>query len=197
VLLRAERAFAATHDSFATLALARAQVLYGDPSQADATLDRLLAARPQDVDLLYLKGMRHLMVGTHGDLAQWPLAQRWLVKAHKADGDNYAVLYAWVASLANDPQFLSDGALNALLRAAYLAPQATQIQISAALMMMRRGQFDDAIALLSPITVTPRDPSSGQIPALLEQAHAHAIPDIDSLVASFRHTANWRDLNCC
>jgi hypothetical protein len=96
-----------------------------------------------------------------------------------------------------DPQFLSDNALNALLRAAYLAPQATQIRISATLMMMAREQFDDAIALLSSITATPRDPASTQVPALLEQARARRKPDMAAIIASFRYTATWRDLNCC
>lgn len=201
VLQRARNAYDGTHDHFAARALIRAQLLYGEPALADPALDRLMAARPRDAELLYLKGLRHLMAGTRGapSLApdEWRKAQQWLIQAHHLDEDDYAILYAWVASLGADPQFLSDNALNALLRAAYLAPQATQIRISATLMMMAREQFDDAIALLSSITATPRDPASTQVPALLEQARAHRKPDLAAIIASFRYTATWRDLNCC
>jgi hypothetical protein len=64
-------------------------------------------------------------------------------------------------------------------------------------MMMAQDKFDDASNLLSAITVTRRDPVSGQIPSLLLQARAHSHPTREQLIGSFRYNADWKDLDCC
>ncbi|TGX43260.1 hypothetical protein E5A74_08825 [Sphingomonas naasensis] len=200
VLRRAEDAVAHWSDAFGRRVLAQAQILYGAPERADATLDALLESAPADPELLYLKGLRHLIAG-RGQAAiaaaEFREARNWFARAWRADPDYYPALYGWVESLSTAPQFLSEKTLNALLKAALLAPQATQIQVTAATMMMAEGRFAAAEALLAPITVTPRDPASGQVPALLAQARAHLRADLAQLTASFRYTATWKDLNCC
>lgn len=200
LLQRAEKAQRSEDDRFSQRVLARAQVLYDEPSRADAALDHLLAASPQDVDLLYLKGLRYLMdARLHPADAKAPLhdARRWFMSAYQIDPDHYPTLYAWVESLSGDPEFLSDNTLKVLLRAAYIAPQATQIQITAALMMMAKGQFDDAIALLASITVSPRNPASQQVPSLLNQARTHQRATMEKITTSFSYSADWQDLDCC
>ncbi|MDG2533989.1 hypothetical protein P6144_10055 [Sphingomonas sp. HITSZ_GF] len=200
VLKRAEDAVADRSDNLARRVLAQAQILYGAPAAADPTLDALLALAPDDPELLYLKGMRHLMAG-RADAARAPAefreARKWLARVWRADPEYYPALYAWAEALSTEPQFVSENTLNVLLKAAQLAPQVTQIQVTAATMMLADGRFDAAAALLAPITVTPRDPASEQVPALLAQARAHGPADIAQLLAAFRTVAVWKDLNCC
>ncbi|OYY73061.1 hypothetical protein [Sphingomonas sp. 28-63-12] len=200
VLQRAENAVADRSDPFAQRVLAMAQILYGVPERADAALDALLIRAPADPELLYLKGLRHLAAGRRDAIiapAEFLEARKWFARAYQANPDYYPALYGWVESLSTEPQFLSVNSLNVLVKAAQLAPQATQIRITAATMLMTDGMFEDAEALLAPITVTPRDPASKQIPALLAQSRARQRPDRAQLLASFRFNATWADLNCC
>jgi hypothetical protein len=200
VLRRAENAVAERNDAFARRVLVQAQILYGAPEQADKELDALLASAPSDPELLYLEGMRHLMVGRRDPgltRIEFGKARQWFVRAWQSDPDYVPALYAWAESLSVEPQFLSENTINVLLKAALLAPQATQIRVTAATMMMFDGRFEDAEALLAPILVSPRDPASEQIPALLAQAHARQRPDWAQLMGTFRYNATWTDLNCC
>lgn len=200
VLRRAEDAVVDWSDTFGRRVLAQAQILYGAPERADAPLDMLLASASADPELLYLKGLRHLMAGRKDAAiapAEFREARKWFARAWRVDPDYYPALYAWAESLSTEPRFVTDKTLNALLKVAALAPQVTQVQVTAATMMMMDGRFEAAEALLAPIIVTPRDPASEQIPALRAQARAHTRPDGAQLLASFRYTAVWKDLNCC
>jgi hypothetical protein len=200
VLKRAEDLVAERSDMLAQRVFAQAQILYGAPAGADPALDTLLAGAPGDPDLLYLKGMRHLMAG-RGDAAAAPAeyreARKWLARVWRADPDYYPALFAWAEAMSGEPQFVSENTINVLLKAAQIAPQVTQIRVTAATMMLADGRFAAAEALLAPITVTPRDPASEQIPALLAQARAQGRADMAQLLAAFRTVTVWKDLNCC
>jgi len=187
-------------DRYAQRVLARAEILYGAPDKADAPLDILLAKAPSDPELLYLKGMRHLMAG-RADAAAAPAhfaeARQWFARAYRVDPDYYPALYGWAESLSTEPQFVSENTINVLVKAAQSAPQVTQLWVTAAIMMMADGRFEAAELLLAPRAISPRDPASEQIPALLAQAKAGQRADKAQILASFRYTADWRDVNCC
>ena len=200
VLRRAEKAAADRGDPFAQRVLVQAQILYGAPEQADAALDTLLQSAPADAELLYFKGLRHLMIA-RGDDAQASVelreARKWFARAFRSNPDYYPALYAWAESLWNEPRFVSDNTRDVLLKAAFLAPQATQIQVSAAILLMIEGRYEAGEALLQAITVTPRDQASEQVPTLLKRARARDRIDRSELLASFRYVTTWKDLNCC
>ena len=200
VLRRAENAMASQKDAFAQRVFAKSEILYGEPERAAAALDALMAVNPADPELLYIKGMRHLMIGRNDPAvarAEFREARLLFARAYRADPDFYPALYAWAESLSTEPQFISENTINVLLKAALLAPQATQITVTAATMMMFDGRFAAAEALLSPLVFSPRDPASEQIPALLAQARSQKRPEMDQLMAAFRYNATWKDLNCC
>lgn len=200
VLRRAEDAVADRSDEFAQRVLAQAQVLYGVPEQANAALDALLASAPADPELLYLKGMQHLTIARRGAVTartEYEEARKWFARAYRSDPEYYPALFAWAESLSPEPRLVSENTLNVLWKAALLAPQATQIRVTTANMLMLDGRFEDAEMLLARIVVSPRDPVSEQVPALLAQARAHAPVNKAQLMASFRYIANWKDLNCC
>jgi len=150
------RARAASDGSgpLARRARARAEALYGDGAAADRLLDLLLAEAPGDAELLYLKGMRHLAAGRRdaGERARhFAEAQRWFVRAHRADENHYPTLYRYAESLSLEPGFLSENTSNILLLAHQIAPQVEEVAMSAANLLMRRGEFERAEALLVPV----------------------------------------------
>ena len=139
-------------DAFAKRVLARAEASYGDGETADRLIDPLLAAAPGDAELLYLKGMCHLVAGRRDSAdraAHFRRAQSWFVRAHRADGNHFPTLYRYAESLALEPNFLSENTTNVLLLANQLAPQVREIALSTANVLMRRGEFAQAEALLA------------------------------------------------
>ncbi|WP_129792409.1 hypothetical protein [Sphingosinicella sp. CPCC 101087] len=133
---------------------ARAEALYGDGAAADRQLDSLLAEAPGDVELLYLKGMRHLVAGRRDEAARarhFAEAKRWFVRAHRADENHFPTLYRYAESLSLEPDFLSENTSNILLLAHQIAPQVEEIAMTAANVLIRRGEYDRAAALLVPV----------------------------------------------
>lgn len=149
-------------DDYSRRVLARAEALYGDGAAADRLLDPLLAAAPGDPALLYLAGMRHLRAAASGALdeaRERRAAQVWFGKAHKADPNHFQTLVRYADSLQGGSRFASENTANVLLLAHELAPQVAEITMRAADMLLRRGEFDQAAALLTPLASSAHDSS--------------------------------------
>jgi hypothetical protein len=161
-------------DAYSRRVLARAEALYGDSAAADRLLDPLLAAAPADPSLLFWAGMRHLRAARRGaadEAQERRSAQVWFGKAHKADPDHFQTLVRYADSLQGDRRFDSDNTANVLLLAHQLAPQVSEITMRAAFMMLRRGDFDEAAALLTPLASSAHDPGlAAQAQSMLRQA---------------------------
>lgn len=175
------RAAAARHpgDPFAERVLAHAELLYGDAAAADRLLDRLIAANPQDAELLYLKGMRYLTAAERGD--EWEAdarnARTWFGRAHQADANHYQTLFRYAQSLRRDRDYGAENNLNVMLLAHQLAPQVAAVTMNAAALLIGRSGEDDAIAisLLRPLAGDPHNASLAQAAhQLIERAEAHA-----------------------
>ncbi|HYN45680.1 MAG TPA: hypothetical protein VES64_03210, partial [Allosphingosinicella sp.] len=90
-------------DAFGKRLQARAEILYGDVAVADRLLDELLAAAPTDAELLYLKGLRHLVAGRRDAAArraEYRLAQGFFGRAHRADPNHYPTLFRYAEALS-------------------------------------------------------------------------------------------------
>lgn len=200
VLERAERALTDRGDAFGQRVLAQARILYGDPARADPILAELLRLSPDDAEIAYLAGLRHLIAGRRDPvttLTEFREARNWFRRAYRLDPDYYPALYGWAETLSVEPTFSSENTLNLLLKGAELAPQVTQFRMTAALLLMYMERYEDAVTLLSPLIISPRNPASEQVPGLLAQAKSRRRPTLEEVVMSFHYVAVWKDLNCC
>jgi hypothetical protein len=130
---------------------ARAEILYGDFAAADRLLDALLAAAPNDPELLYLRGLRHLVAGRRDSAAraaQFRLAQPFFARAFRADPNHYPALFRYAEALSESDQFVSENTQNVLLLATSLAPQVVEIRLAAVHLLLLRDKFEQAEALL-------------------------------------------------
>ncbi|HEY0114877.1 MAG TPA: hypothetical protein VGB54_04075, partial [Allosphingosinicella sp.] len=200
VFERARRVAGERPDDLSRRVLVQAAIANGTPEAGGAALEALLAQEPRDPELLYLMGMRHLMAGRANEAeraTRYREARRWFARAYGIEPRYYPALYRYAESLSTEDSFVSENTQNVLLLAAEVAPQASQIRVSAAMMLMLTDQPDLARRLLQSIIVSPRDPASQGVPELLALARAGQRPTRQALVDSFRATTVWRDLNCC
>jgi hypothetical protein len=155
------RTAAARHpdDPLAMRVLAHAEALHGDGAAAERLLDRLLAATPNDAQLMYLKGMRFWAAAESDNPPANAArdARIWFTRAHRADGNHYQTLYRYAQSLRSEPNFVSENTSNVLMLAHQLAPQVHEITMNAAALMISRREWDQAAMLLRPLAVDPHD----------------------------------------
>lgn len=169
-------------DPLARRVLAHAELLYGDGAAAERLLDSLLAAAPGAADLLYLKGLRHLTAAERdGSDEEFRAARTWFTRAHRADENHFQTLYRYAQSLRNDRAFVSENTSNVLLLAHNLAPQVSEISMNAAALLVRRGGYDQAIALLRPLAADPHDAELARAArGLLDEAERRGRPPAES-----------------
>jgi tetratricopeptide (TPR) repeat protein len=147
-------------DVFALRVLAQAEAYYGSSRKADRLLDRLLEAEPGDAELLYWKGMRHLVAaraaGKRGR-DEYREARTWFVRAHRADPTHYPTLLRYAEALHLEDDFVSDETIGLLLLARRLAPHSQEATMSAASLLLARGRYQEAERLLLPLAAGSDD----------------------------------------
>jgi Flp pilus assembly protein TadD len=160
-VLQAVRSAAARlgDDPYARRVLAHAETRHGDLAVADRLLNALLAASPNDAELLYLRGMRHLRAAEESDDgdAQLRQARAWFGRAHRVDANHFQSLYRYAQAMRGEPDYVSENTSNILLLAHQLAPQVEEIGMNAAVMLMYRGQCESAAGMLAPYAADPHD----------------------------------------
>ena len=172
------RRLAARHDdAFARRVLAEAEALHGDPAAAGPLLAALLAESPNDVDLLYLRGMIHIQAAKQAEAearaSQFQRARVWLSRAHRANDRHFQTLYRYAQTFSDEPGFLSENNLNVMLLAHQLAPQVADIRMTAVQMLLMRRDYELAEALLRPLASTAHDgPLAAAAREMLERARA-------------------------
>lgn len=153
-----ERAARFPDDRLAQLTLARAEVTFGDRPAGEALLTRRIEADARDVDALWLMALSRLFAGNADPsrrAALYAEAGPWLGKAFAIDPNRYQILYDFAQSRSRTPDYPSDNTLTVLLRAHELAPQVAPVTLAAARALMKRGRFDTAITLLTPLANSP------------------------------------------
>jgi hypothetical protein len=157
-LARIRREAARLGDPLAKRVLAEAEALHGDRAIAERLLGELLATSPNDVELLYLRGMVHIVAARDAEAeartAQFRRARVWFSRAHRLDQNHYLTLYRYAQSFSDDPEFASENNLNVLLLAHHLAPQVAEIRMNAAALLLMRREYAQAEALLMPLAST-------------------------------------------
>lgn len=145
-------------DAYSRRVLAEAEALHGDAAAAERLLTPLLAESPNDVELLFLRGMVHIKAAKEADAderaAQFRRARAFFSRAHRVDGQHYQTLYRYAQTFSGERDFLSENNLNIMLLAHQLAPQVADIRMTAASMLLARGDFELAETLLQPLAST-------------------------------------------
>lgn len=147
-------------DRLAELALARAEIQYGDRSTGEAILQRRVQTDAPDLETLVLLAHSYLEdAGKTKDSAAAEHfnteARKLLVKANAIDANSYQVLYAYAMSHSMDADYPNENTLNALLLAQQLAPQVDDVRLAAAGGLIAHRRTDEAIALLTPLANSP------------------------------------------
>jgi Flp pilus assembly protein TadD len=173
-------------DPYAQRVLAEAETLYGDRKKGAALLDGLLRTSPSDVELLYLRGMKHVLDARAADedaAPDYKAARTWFVRAHKADEYHFPTLARYAESLRTDGRFDSDNTVEIVLLAQELAPQVQELSVNAANLLIMRGRFEQAESLLLPLASSPHNGGLAKVAsAMLRQARAKSktpLPDND------------------
>jgi hypothetical protein len=147
-------------DLYAKRVLAEAEATLGDGGKADALLDTLLAAQPQDAELLYLKGMRHLRAARGDDekrLDHLKSAKTWFARSYKADPNRFQTLIRYAESLSATDRFTSPNTLNIMMLAHELAPQVGEVAMKTATVLMAQKKYEQAEQLLMPLASNPHN----------------------------------------
>ena len=167
------------NDPYARRVLAYAELSIGDAAAADGLLSPLIEASPNDPELLYLQGMRHLKASETAEdpEPQAQLARRAFARAFRANNAHFQTLYHYVRSMYGSDQFNTDNTLNILLRAHELAPQVHTVTFATASMLMNRQRYADAERILTPLSA---DVHNGSLAAaakqLIERARSQSQP---------------------
>lgn len=138
-------------DDLTGMALARAEILFGEPSRALPVLTAKLAADPENFEARYWLGRLYLQQAQTATPAEKPKAyvnaRRELGKAYQMNETSPLVLYNYARASEDKPNFPDDNALNAAKMAYELTHGRYQIYYTRLLIM--RGDYDTASAMVA------------------------------------------------
>jgi Flp pilus assembly protein TadD len=150
-------------DRLAGIALARAEIEFGDRKAGMAVVEDLLKADPNDVEALCLGGEARVLDGKEAAKTDAARAkalalegQGYLGRAFKLNGTRYQTLWMYVeARKLIEPAFPSDNTLDVLLTALDYAPQSPDLRLEAARALVKRKRWTQASNVLGPLIHTP------------------------------------------
>ncbi|WP_342251110.1 hypothetical protein [Sphingomonas sp. OTU376] len=154
-------------DAVVQTQLAEIEQYAGRLDRADAAADRALAIQPNGIDALVRKGMiasERAASVKPADAKAWSTARSWFLKANRADPNAVMPLYLYYSSFVAAKEKPSAGAVNALLRAAVLAPESRDIRHAAARQKLIERDAATARDLLQPIAFAPHRRRDRNIP---------------------------------
>lgn len=156
----------ASDNPYALGILVDAERLADNRAQAIATVDRWLAARPNDPWALYHKGeleIEGLAAAKSADKAAWDAARARLTAAAKLAPDEPRILRAVYDGYLAQGMLPPPAAQNLLARALDLIPRERSLRHAVALDYERRGMIDDAIATIAPLAyAAPEEDEKGR-----------------------------------
>ena len=140
-------------DPLATRTLALLALRLGDRERAAALFDQLLKVAPEDSDLLY---WRALSVAPD-DEASRAEARRYLVRAFKANPEDWRTLRAYAVLQGSRNKPLAENDFNVLSLAWEIAPQVTSVAFDMTTAAVHSGDMALAAKVLAPVANGPRD----------------------------------------
>jgi thioredoxin-like negative regulator of GroEL len=145
----------APDDPLSRIAEARAASLAGDPADARARLEALLAADETNTEARYLLASLILEAarGADGEQARQALtdARRQVARGFRHNPNHFPTLYLYGLLRAWEPGPMSEQDLNVLARALELAPQSDHIRLLLAEELIEAERFVEAVVNLRPI----------------------------------------------
>ncbi|MDB5454849.1 MAG: hypothetical protein JWP92_434 [Caulobacter sp.] len=145
-------------DRFAQLTLAQMEVSIGDQAAGRKLLDTMLATDPNDLPALRLAAYSRVRQveadPQHGSTAVAE-GSALLARAYRIEPDDYQVLYNYARIRAGQPDYPTENAINALLRAVELAPQVDPVRLQAGEALLARGRAAEAVDILTPVANNP------------------------------------------
>lgn len=154
-------------DSLALVALGRAERQWGDDAAAERALTTALERQADNIEGLLLMAD---IIDERADVAaddvegarQRRLAQGFLRRAFEADPTDYRVYAALARIRRRAPDYPNDNDLETWALAVRYAPQVMSIRGDAAIAMLERDRYEDAITLLTPIVNNPHGGSGAE-----------------------------------
>lgn len=152
------RAMSARHpgDHLATVTLAKYLLKSDLPAEAVSALEPIVAANPDSAEALWLLATAEMDLAdlAEDDAARAALtrqAQRHLGAAYQADPLDYRIYMAMTRNREGAPGFPSDNDLTIAASAYRLAPQLGSTAMRAAQLLMSKGQYLEAVLVLTPL----------------------------------------------
>lgn len=139
-------------DPYARQCVALAEVWYGDLEEARRQLDAMLTAGMNNADVHHMSGLCYLRAARASDDKDlFEKAQNAFGRAHQLNDMRPQTMFRYVeAGLAVSG--MDEALLDVLVSAYYLAPQVESIALTTAQALMSHDMFDEAIAVLRPLT---------------------------------------------
>lgn len=149
------------NDSAYRLDLARAHLQFGEPADAEADLNKMLTANPNDFQANYLLGrVRLAQAGKATGDAKSDLtdqARALFMTAYRANRLDAPNLYSLAKSFSNKPNFPDSNVLNAADAAHHLAPAVLEYAIFDAIVNLANHKAEKAAAVLTPFGSDPHN----------------------------------------
>ncbi|HYE46334.1 MAG TPA: hypothetical protein VEA44_11250 [Caulobacter sp.] len=145
-------------DRLAELVLAQAEFKYGDFAKGRSLIDGLLAKDAADADALRIIGVAlvdQAWKDPANDEKLFKEGRKFLARAYQADNDDYRTMVYFTLTQQGDPDYPDDNTLNVLAEAFVRAPQVADVRLMLARGLMRNKRWDEATALLTPLTNDP------------------------------------------
>ncbi len=137
------------------------------PERASEAADAALHLAPGNVDALVVKGMaatEQLSEAKSTDAAAWQEARQWFLKANHAEPNDVMPLFEYYASFVREGSTPSPGAVQGLMRAAVLAPEAAPVRLLLARQDLVSDDARTARSLLEPLAFSPHAPRADNVP---------------------------------
>ncbi|MFN3816280.1 DUF1570 domain-containing protein [Brevundimonas sp.] len=162
------RTLSARHpgDPFAQLVLGRAEIMFGDPQQGEATLTALLQQQPDHVEALQLLALARMDgASEHPDGYDVAMNEMrgFLQRAYQADDANYFTFLLIAQNRIGEPGYPSDNDLLAWELAYTIAPQLGQARFGLAQALMAHDRNAEAVTLLQPLANNAHNPQIAEV----------------------------------
>ena len=143
-------------DPFVQASLAEAEYDIGNYKEAEAAVDRALAADPRQADALIYKGrIKMALAANSSDPEVWKEVRRWFVQANRIDPEDPEPLIFYYRSFLEQGIRPTETAIDGLIYASDLAREESGLRMSVAREHLNRGNAKEARTLLATIAYRP------------------------------------------